>query len=636
MNPFYSLGMFPYPSGVAHLGHVRVYTVSDVAARHARLHDQDVLHPMGWDAFGLPAENAALKHGVDPEDWTTRNIEDMRHTFRRMGWSFDWDREISTADPDYYRWTQWLFVKLFERGLAYQADGWVHFCDACGTVLADEQVIDGACWRCEQVVTRQQRRQWMFRTTAFAERLWAGLDRLTEWDPRAIAIQRQWIRRSPGAWATFGEIEVFTTRIDTLPGVVAVVVAPEHPWAQSCAAPKVRAYVKRTQGQSAVARHRSKAASGVALGRTVPHPLSGEAIPVYVGDYVIGDHGTGAVMCVPAHDPRDADFAEARGLPAGSGELRPADGVLADLIARETGGERVAWNLRDWSVGRQRRWGCPIPIVYCERCGTVAVEELPVPLDAPATLPCPRCGEMAPRETDTLDTFVCSSWYAFRFTDPHNAEAPFERSVADRFFPIGQYVGGLDHAAQHMLYFRFMTKFLHDLGMISVDEPVSRFVCNGMVLDAQGRKMSKSLNNGVDPSEAMDQWGSDAVRLAILADMPVDRDVAWDSARAKAKARFLRKWATAIDEIVAEHPSRPQGAAPTAVSTLITHLNRALATGALHVAVARVHELARVLKGSPHPAGVRDCLIAISPLVPQWVAERWPSSWGDVAPWPAS
>lgn len=666
-EPFYSLGMFPYPSGTPHLGHVRVYTISDVRARHARLHGREVLHPMGWDAFGLPAENAAIARGLDPAEWTRANIAQMRATFERMGWGFDWDRELSTADPSYYRWTQWLFLQLHARGLAERVEGWVHWCPSCATVLADEQVIDGACWRCEAAVTREQRPQWTLKITAYAQRLWDDLERLEGWDRRAVAVQRSWIGRSEGAVARFGPIEVFTTRIDTLFGTVAVVVAPEHGWVRDCADAEVQAYAARARSRTAVERMSAKVRTGVPLGRTVPHPLTGEAVPVWVADYVIGDYGTGAVMCVPAHDERDFAFAAEVGLPvrqvvAGPEQVEGAftdDGVLVDsgpftgLTSAEArtalgaalaevgrGGPRVSWNLRDWSVGRQRGWGCPIPMVHCPSCGHVPVPEaeLPVRLDDPAERPCPGCGGVAVRETDTLDTFVCSSWYAFRFVDPHNDAEPFARAPVDRALPIDVYVGAIDHAAQHMLYFRFVTKVLHDLGHIGFDEPVAGFVCNGMVLGHDGRKMSKSTGNGVDPTELLDQWGADALRLGSLADTPVDRDVLWDSTRVEARARFLKRFGAAISTWLEAHPEPEASEATAEVAACIARLDTDIAANALHVAVARLHELAHTLRpvlDGPDAAGsVRDVLRAAWPLVPGWVEALWPPSFGALEGWP--
>lgn len=667
---FYSLGMFPYPSGAAHLGHVRVYTISDAAARHARLHGREVLHPMGWDAFGLPAENAAIAHGVDPAVWTARNIGRMREAFHRMGWSFDWDREITTSSPAYYRWTQWLFGQLFDAGLAVQADGWVHWCPTCATVLAAEQATDGVCWRCGSPVDRRRRTEWVFRITAYADRLWEGLSGLSGWDAEAVAVQRHWIGRSEGATVRFGEgdgaIEAFTTRPETLFGVVAVVVAPEHRLAQGAEDEAVRRYVQAAVKRSAVDRMREPERSGVPLGQTVTHPLTGEALPVWVADYVIGDYGTGAVMCVPAHDERDAAFAEMVGLPVrvvvederlvGSGSF---DGLAVDEGARRItealaaagGGEStVTWNLRDWSVGRQRRWGCPIPVVHCDGCGVVRVpdEQLPVRIDDPIERACPGCGGPARREGDTLDTFVCSAWYAFRFTDPHHEAAAFTREVVDRWLPVDVYVGGLEHAAQHMLYFRFVTKVLHDLGHIGVEEPVERFVCNGMVLGADGAKMSKSRGNGVEPDTIVEQYGADALRLAILADVPVERAVPWVVSRVAGKERFLRKLGAMVDEVLASGVSCGDPAADPGparrIYAAIDAIDADVAAVSLHTAVARVHELAAALQAvaDAEPgalrAWIRDALVAMSVFVPGWVAGRWPEAWGRLedARWPRS
>lgn len=664
---FYALGMFPYPSGTPHLGHVRVYGITSTATRHARLHGRRTLHPIGWDAFGLPAENAARAHGLDPARWTAQNIAQMRTTFQRMELGFDWDHELNTSEPAYYRWTQWLFGQLWRAGLAVEADGWVNHCDHCETVLADEQCSGGACWRCGTAVARRRQRQWTLKITDYAQRLWQDLERLEGWDRRAVATQRHWIGRSEGTVVHFGPLQTFTTRPETLFGVVAVVVAPEHPWAEDHDDPAVAAYVRDALATDAVQRAQ-RSPSGVPLGRTVPHPLTGEAVPVWVADYVIGGYGTSAVMCVPAHDERDGRLAAAVGLPIRSViesdtliDSGPFDGlscaearvrITEALQQADQGGPTTSFTLRDWSVGRQRRWGCPIPVVRCPSCGPVLVPDaqLPVLLDDPPSRACPSCGAQAPRETDTLDTFVCSAWYAFRFTDPRAADRPFDPAQASAWMPIDLYVGGLDHAAQHMLYFRFVTKVLHDLGHLSFDEPVQRFVCNGMVLGSDGRKMSKSRNNGVDPAQILDRVPPDALKLAILADNPIDRDLAWDPDRPEAKAAFLARLATRIDAFLATNPGPPQGAdawpdprVHDQILGIVDRMDQALTGYALNVATALLHEAARAIRplldAGPQDAGaahalLRAVLIAAWPLVPGWVEARWPERYGAIDHWP--
>ncbi|MCA9491054.1 MAG: class I tRNA ligase family protein [Myxococcales bacterium] len=625
----YVLGMFPYPSGTAHMGHVRVYTITDTVARHARLHGHAVLHPMGWDAFGLPAENAAIRQGVDPAAWTAANVDTLRDTFRRMRWSFDWDREIDTSSPDYYRWTQWLFLRLVERGLAVRAPGWVNHCPRCATVLADEQATAGVCWRCDGPVERRRIPGWTLRITAYAQRLWDGLDALQGWDPRAVAVQRHWIGRTEGARATVhterGPIELFVAR-DAIEPVRAVFVAPEHPIAWASPDPALRAAAAEAVRRTEIDRVREPARLRRPTGIT-----SVEGLPVWVDDSVVPGMGVEAAPWFGGDPDVDA---------------RIGDGSVA-LVTEPA----VAFRLRDWSVGRQRRWGCPIPIWCCPSCGDVPADALPVRLDAPTTGPCPRCGREVVREVDTLDTFVDSAWYPFRFTDPHREDVPFGREQADRWMPVDTYVGGLDHAAQHMLYVRFIAKVLFDEGMIGFDEPVAHFVCNGMVLNPQGRRMSKSAGTGVDPATLLRDHPPDAIRLAVLADAPVERDRVWDTDAVSAKERFLTRWGARIDafldawpgEVHADRPW-PDPVAEARVRDRIAALGGDLETLALHNAVARVHQLEAALDGvldaaadAPDAARslVHDVLAAVSPLIPDFVGDRWPASWGEPR-WPSA
>jgi leucyl-tRNA synthetase len=600
-SPYYALGMFPYPSGNAHMGHVRVYTLTDIKARFKKSLGEDVLHPMGWDSFGLPAENAAIQNKVRPDWWTEKNIVKMKtDQLANVGWSFDWDKELNTSSPEYYQWTQWLFLQMYRAGIAYKKADFVNWCEIDQTVLANEQVIDGRCWRDGSVVEKKMMEQWFFRITDYAERLWNDISKLKNWAPEAVSVQKNWINQKRGAYIDFlrGEeapLTVFTTRPDTLFGVTALVIAPEHQLVQELIATstdtKLVSYVKEAMKKSVVDRMQSKEKTGVATGLTVQHPLLKDlSIPLWVGDYVIADFGTGVVMCVPAHDTRDFEFAAKFGLPIqqvihreglelplkdayvdegimiNSGEFNGMTSeearlkIVARLHELKRGKETTTYQLKDWSVGRQRFWGCPIPMIKCAKCGDVEVPESALPVKLPEIsdkhmgegrlslkdfpefvhTTCPKCQGQAERETDTLDTFLCSSWYAFRFVDNKNTKNIFDTKSVDRFMPIHFYVGGLEHAAQHMIYFRFMTKVLFDQKLIHFDEPVDHFFANGMV-KMGGQKMSKSKGNVVIPTEAINQFGADAVRFYMMSDTPAELDIDWDEAGLQAKYDFIRK-----------------------------------------------------------------------------------------------
>ncbi len=614
---FYCLSMFPYPSGRLHMGHVRNYTIGDVIARHQRMLGRNVLQPMGWDAFGLPAENAAIKHGVPPAKWTRENINYMRGQLQRLGFAYDWNREIATCDPEYYRWEQWFFTRLVEKGLAYKKTAPVNWCPHDQTVLANEQVIDGRCWRCDTEVVRREIPQWFLKITAYADELLEGLDRLDGWPEAVKAMQRNWIGRSEGLEIDFpvdgdGTLTVFTTRPDTLMGVTYLVVAAEHPLAQRAAEgnPELTAFIdecRRTQVAEAALETMEK--RGMPTGLTARHPLTGEAVPVWVGNYVLMGYGTGAVMAVPAHDQRDWEFARRHGLPMKQ-VIAPADdapvdldagaftdkGVLVDsgpftgldfqgafeAIARTLeekglGRRRVNYRLRDWGISRQRYWGCPIPIIECPRCGSVPVPDDQLPVRLPedveltgegsplARLPefvhttCPRCGGEARRETDTFDTFMESSWYYARFACADNHQAMLDER-ADYWLPVDQYIGGIEHAILHLLYARFFHKLMRDFGLVHSDEPFTRLLTQGMVLK-DGAKMSKSKGNTVDPQAMIERYGADTVRLFIIFAAPPEQSLEWSDAGVEGAHRFLKRLWKAVHDHVQGGPAPALGTA---------------------------------------------------------------------------
>lgn len=601
----YVLEMLPYPSGEAHMGHVKNYTMGDVVANSRRRQGVRVFHPMGYDAFGLPAENAAIRVGEPPEVITKRNIARIREQLRRLGFSIDWDTEIATCDPEYYKWTQWLFLRFFEKGLAERREAAVNWCPKDQTVLANEQVVDGACERCGTQVELRQLSQWFLRITDYAQRLLDDMDTLVDWPDRVLTMQRNWIGRSEGARVVFrledgdGEIPVFTTRPDTLFGATFFLIAPEHSMVPALVAGRDEAaavdeYVRaaaRTDVADRSAADRPK--SGVFTGRYVINPVNGERLPVWVADYVLMDYGTGAIMAVPAHDERDFAFARAHDLPvrrvvaedpstadAPLEEAEPGDGVLVNsgfldglgvaaaktrmgewLAEQNVGEATVGYRLRDWLISRQRYWGAPIPVVHCDACGVVPVpdDQLPVLLPevddyapqgqspiAAATdfvnTTCPKCGGPARRETDTMDTFVDSSWYFLRYTAPHLSTAAFEREIVDYWLPVDQYIGGIEHAILHLLYARFFTKVLYDLGYVGFSEPFARLFTQGMIY-YQGAKMSKSKGNVVPPDDIVNRFGADTLRLYVLFMGPAADDAEWSDTGVEGQRRFLdRVW----------------------------------------------------------------------------------------------
>ncbi|MEQ8199944.1 MAG: leucine--tRNA ligase [Syntrophomonadaceae bacterium] len=601
---YYDLEMFPYPSGNLHMGHVRNYAIGDVVARFKSMNGFNVLHPMGWDAFGLPAENAAIKHGAHPARWTYANIENMKSQLKTLGISYDWDRELASCKPDYYKFTQWMFLKLYDNGLAYKKSAAVNWCPSCQTVLANEQVVDGACERCDTVVTKRKLAQWFFKITDFAQRLLDDLDKLPGWPDKVKIMQRNWIGRSEGCQFDL-QIEnsretmtVFTTRPDTVFGITYMVLAPEHPLVEkiSQGSPQeeqVKEFVQRIQFLSEVERTSTEIEKeGVFTGAYAINPMNGDRIPIWIANYVLMDYGTGAIMAVPAHDQRDFEFARKYGLPVkvvikapdspaegdSMQEAYEEDGVMVnsgafDGLGVEEGKQKVItymrekgiglgtvnFRLRDWLISRQRYWGCPIPMVYCEQCGLLPVPEADLPVILPEDVEfrpsgesplnyvesfyqteCPSCGGPARRETDTMDTFVCSSWYFDRFCDPHNDTLPFSKESVDYWMPVDQYIGGVEHAILHLMYSRFFTKFLYDHGFLPCDEPFTNLLTQGMVLK-DGSKMSKSKGNVVSPEDIISTYGADTARLFILFASPPERDLEWSDQGVEGSSRFLNR-----------------------------------------------------------------------------------------------
>ncbi len=603
---FYCLAMFPYPSGQLHMGHVRNYTIGDVIARYQRMQGKNVLQPMGWDAFGLPAENAAMKHKVPPAKWTRENIDYMRGQLQRLGLGYDWEREFATCDPDYYRWEQWLFTRLFDKGLVYKKTAPVNWCPHDMTVLANEQVIEGCCWRCDTPVERREIPQYFMRITAYAEELLAGLDRLDGWPEAVRTMQRNWIGRSEGVEVVFTvadsgeELRVYTTRPDTLMGVSYVAVAPEHPLAARAAEdnPELAAFIEEcAKMETSEAALETMEKKGVATGLQAVHPISGERVPVFAANFVLMGYGEGAVMAVPAHDQRDWEFARKYGLPikqviapangeeidltkqafttkgvlVDSGEFtgltseQAFDAIAAQLEKAGKGRKRTNYRLRDWGVSRQRYWGAPIPIINCDSCGAVPVPEKDLPVVLPEDVrfdgvgspikkmpefyetTCPKCGGKAERETDTFDTFMESSWYYARFTCPDNDRVMLDQR-ANYWLPVDQYIGGIEHAILHLLYARFFHKLMRDEGLVKGDEPFAKLLTQGMVLK-DGAKMSKSKGNTVDPQALIDKYGADTVRLFTMFAAPPEQSLEWNDDAVEGASRFLKRvWAFAHDK----------------------------------------------------------------------------------------
>jgi leucyl-tRNA synthetase len=598
---FYVLEMLPYPSGTLHIGHIRNYTIGDALARYKRMRGFNVLHPMGWDAFGLPAENAAIANKRDPYEWTMHNIENMKRQHRRMGFSYDWSREVATCNPEYYRWNQWFFLRMLERGLAYRKNALVNWCNECGTVLANEQVVDGCCWRHESTPVEQRAiEQWFLRITAYADELLASIGELEEgWPERVLLMQSNWIGRSEGAEIDFRldgtdqPIRVFTTRVDTIFGATCVILAPEHPLVTQIASLEVKTQVKQMIDSRASKGPGDIAKEGLFTGSYAVNPYSGEKVPIWIGNFVLMGYGTGAIMAVPAHDQRDFEFCKQYGI-AIRPVIRPVDGTLADpATMKEAFGDdgivensgpytglpsaearrvmtakaeadgfgkgAVTFRIKDWGISRQRYWGTPIPVIYCPKCGMVPVPENELPVVLPLKVPiggkgrsplenvpefvnvkCPKCGEPARRETDTMDTFIDSSWYFYRYCDPHNSSAPFDSNKIAYWFPIDQYIGGVEHAILHLIYSRFWTKMMRDLGLVTGDEPIRRLFTQGMVIK-DGAKMSKSKGNVVSADEMIQRFGADTGRVFELFATSPEKEMDWTDAGANGAYGFLSR-----------------------------------------------------------------------------------------------
>jgi len=729
---YYVLEMLPYPSGALHMGHVRNYSIGDALARYMWMNGYNVLHPMGWDSFGLPAENAAIKNNTPPREWTLSNIANMKAQMKRLGFAYDWSREVTTCLPDYYRWNQWFFIKLFEQGLAYRKKSKVNWCPKCATVLANEQVVGGYCWRHEDTLVEQRElEQWFLRTTRYADELLRDLDKLEGWPDKVRTMQRNWIGRSEGALVDFdlggtvgpagSTITVFTTRIDTIFGATSVQLAPQHPIVADMAANNadLRAKVETLIAEQRKAKEAGDIGEiekhGIFTGRYAKNPFNQEALPIWVANYILMDYGTGAIMSVPAHDERDYEFAKKYKLPVrvvvlpsggGSDEtvMDPPlpfvadDGVvvnsgqfsgltssealkaMADFAAKNSFGKAtVTFRLKDWGVSRQRYWGTPIPMLYCAKDGIVPVPEKDLPVLLPehvditltgasplANVPefvnatCPKCGGPARRETDTMDTFVDSSWYFYRYTDARNDRAAFDSKEIAYWFPIDQYIGGVEHAILHLIYSRFWTKFMRDLGLVKNDEPVERLFTQGMVIK-DGAKMSKNLGNVVSPDEMVARYGADAARLYSLFAAPPDRDLDWQDSGIEGIQRFLgRVYRFVMRHANSAHESRVEtGLAPSPEARQIQRkLHQTIKRvtddfkGRWHfnTCIAAIMELVNELYGVEEkiaqgaiPAALlaqvqRDLVLLLAPFAPYLAHELWETlgEKGSLlrAPWP--
>ncbi len=695
---YYVVEMLPYPSGRLHMGHVRNYSIGDALARYMWMRGYDVMHPMGWDAFGLPAENAAIKHGRPPREWTLANIAEMKRQMKRLGFAYDWSREISTCEPEYYRWNQWFFLKMLERGLAYRKQALLNWCPECATVLANEQVVDGCCWRHE--TTRVEQRaleQWFLKITDYADELLKDTYTLEGgWPERVLTMQRNWIGRSEGTEVDFTleesaeKIRVFTTRVDTIFGATCVILAPEHRLVEGLVGDDVKPRVKEMVDARAHKDPGDLEKEGVFTGRYAINPYSGEKVPIWIGNFVLIGYGTGAIMAVPAHDERDFEFCKQYGIPIRP-VIRPVDGELADAATMKEafteygvtentgqwsglpselaklemsrfaekngfGKPSITYRIKDWGISRQRYWGTPIPVIHCEQCGIVPVREdqLPVVLplnveitgtgrsplwDVPAFLnvDCPKCGGKARRETDTMDTFVDSSWYFYRYTDSNNANAPFDSGIAGKWFPIDQYIGGVTHAILHLIYSRFWTKVMRDIGMVPNAEPARNLFTQGMVLK-DGTAMSKSKGNIVDPEEMVEKYGADTCRLFVLFAAPPEKDMDWQESAVSGQHRFLERVFRFVTRNIQRDPG-PAGAPATdgdrkAIRKLhqtvrkITsdfdnrwHFNTSIA--ALMELVNALYDVEKEMTAASIPEVLEKLILLLGPFAPYTAEELW-------------
>jgi leucyl-tRNA synthetase len=671
-NHWYQLEMLPYPSGTLHMGHVLNYTMGDVLTHFRRRNGWTVLRPMGWDSFGLPAENAAIREGGHPREIVERNIVLIREQMKRLGWVIDSQREVGAHQVEFYRWTQWLFLKFFERGLAYRKAAPVNWCPNDQTVVANEYVIDGRCERCGFEVEARNLEQWFFKITAYADELLRfDLPPGGEWPERTKTIQRNWIGRSEGAEILFRleeldtDIAVFTTRPDTLFGATFFVLAPEHPLVERIDNDEVHEYAKHTAAKRGEERETEEVKTGVFTGHWVTNPVNGAKLPVYVADYVLMDYGTGAIMAVPAHDERDREFAEAFDLPivevideegrlVNSGEFDglPAEEAKYAIVERlrkeGKGAPAISYRLRDWSMSRQRYWGCPIPIVYCDDCGVVPVSEEDLPVELPEVadyrprgvpplasnqewlhVPCPSCGRPGTREADTMDTFVDSSWYFLRYCDPHNSEAPFDRRIVDYWCPISQYIGGIDHATGHLLYSRFFVKVMNEMGLLGFREPFARLFHQGWV-QMGGSKMSKSKGNVAGPDDLVREYGADAVRLYILFMGPADQDMEWTESGIEGISRFVRRLWRVVGEVAAAAPAGEPSDGPLvrrAHATIAKVTDDVDRRFQFHTPISAVMELVNAIADDPTAPGARfaaeTAVALLQPWAPHVTEELW-------------
>ncbi len=696
----YVLEMFPYPSGNIHMGHVRNYSIGDAIARYSRMQGFNVLYPMGFDAFGLPAENAAIERGIPPRTWTYDNIATMQAQLKRLGLSYDWDRQVITADPDYYKWGQWLFLKFMEKGLAYRKKAKVNWCPSCQTVLANEQVEAGFCWRCESEAQTKQLEQWFFKITDYADELLADIEKLDGWPQRVGLMQKNWIGKSTGAYVDFTlktsaeKITVFTTRPDTLWGATFFLLSPEHPLVDEITTAEQKEAVdifrKEVAGQTEIDRTSVQIPKkGVFTGAYVINPVNNEQVPVWLADYVLMEYGTGAVMAVPAHDQRDFEFAKKYDIPikvvianpeqdldpatmqeayTGEGQMvnsGPFNGTKSPASIKEVsqwlqdngkGKSATTYRLRDWLVSRQRYWGNPIPVIYCEKCGMqpVPYEQLPVVLPEDVDMSvsgspladdknfyqttCPQCGGPARRETDTMDTFICSSWYFLRYTSPHEDKAPFDSKEANYWMSVDQYIGGIEHAILHLLYARFFTKVIRDIGLVNVDEPFTNLLTQGMVLK-DGAKMSKSKGNVVDPNYILDKYGADTARIFILFASPPEKDLDWNDDAVEGSFRFIKRvWRIAESQLSAlssqfsgqqltKADKELRQKTHATIKKVSADLNRFNLNTAIAAIMELVNSLYKYVETEVNPEvlneAIKNLTLLLTPFTPHLAEELW-------------